>query len=515
MTQPIRLTRRKLLLATSGLLATAALPRIRPAAAAAAPTMPHGIQSGDVTTDSAVLWGRTDRDARMIVDVATRSDFSDARRIFGIAAMEDTDHTAKLTVGDLPAGRDIHYRVMFQDLEDINLMSTPAAGRFRTAPSASSDIRFVWSGDTAGQGYGINPDWGGMKCYATMLETQPHFFIHSGDYINADNPIEAEKKLADGSIWKNVMFDGKDKVAETLPEFRANYVYNLLDEHVRKFNASVAQIVQWDDHETTNNWYPQEVLDQDDRYSVKSAALLAARARRAFMEYTPIRPAPGSERIYRKFHHGPALDVFVIDMRSYRGPNTTNRQPVASDATDFLGAEQIRWLKQQLLASKATWKVIASDMPIGLIVRDGDNFENLANGDGPPLGREIEMANLLRFIKHEGIKNVVWLTADVHYTVAHYYDPERARFQDFEPFWEFVSGPLNAGTFGPNDLDDTFGPQVVFQKAPQAGQRNLPPSNGMQFFGQVDIDGGSHKMIVALKDLSGATLHVQELMPNG
>ena len=54
---------------------------------------------------------------------------------------------------------------------------------------------------------------------------------------------------------------------------------------------------------------------------------------------------------------------------------------------------------------------------------------------------------------------LVWLTADVHYTAAHRYDPNRAQFQDFAPFWEFVSGPLNAGTFGPNELDATFGPR--------------------------------------------------------
>ncbi|MEZ5840636.1 MAG: hypothetical protein R3D02_09460 [Hyphomicrobiales bacterium] len=54
-------------------------------------------------------------------------------------------------------------------------------------------------------------------------------------------------------------------------------------------------------------------------------------------------------------------------------------------------------------ASTATWKVIASDMPIGLVVRDGDNFENMANGDGPAKGREIETARLLSFIKHAAI----------------------------------------------------------------------------------------------------------------
>ncbi|TIL18780.1 MAG: alkaline phosphatase, partial [Mesorhizobium sp.] len=72
-------------------------------------------------------------------------------------------------------------------------------------------------------------------------------------------------------------------------------------------------------------------------------------------------------------------------------------------------------------------------------------------------GRELEIADLLRYIKNAGITNTVWLTADVHYTAAHYYNPDKAQFQDFNPFWEFVSGPLHAGTYGPNDFDMTFG----------------------------------------------------------
>ena len=114
-------------------------------------------------------------------------------------------------------------------------------------------------------------------------------------------------------------------------------------------------------------------------------------------------------------------------------------------------------------------------MPLGLIVwDDGADKKRRGGGrawrQGPPQGRELEIADLLRFIKTAGIDNTVWLTADVHYTAAHYYDPDKAQFQDFEPFWEFVSGPLNAGTFGPNELDKTFGPEVKFIKAPSAGQ---------------------------------------------
>ena len=90
---------------------------------------------------------------------------------------------------------------------------------------------------------------------------------------------------------------------------------------------------------------------------------------------------------------------------------------------------------------------------------------------GPRSGASSRFAELLTFIKRDGIRNTVWLTADVHYTAAHYYDPNKAQFQDFEPFWEFVSGPAHAGTFGPNELDNTFGPQLRYVKAPAKDSR--------------------------------------------
>ena len=75
------------------------------------------------------------------------------------------------------------------------------------------------------------------------------------------------------------------------------------------------------------------------------------------------------------------------------------------------------------------------------------------------------------------------VTADVHYAAAHYYDPKQAAVGDFDPFWEFVAGPLNAGTFGPNPLDATFGPEVRFLGIPPGMKPNRPPSDGFQFFG--------------------------------
>ncbi|MEH1962635.1 MAG: alkaline phosphatase D family protein [Nostoc sp.] len=481
------------------------------------PGIPYGVASGDICNDSIVIWSRSDRPAKMIVEYSTSESFKNVQRVVGPNALKNSDFTARLYLKNLPPDQKLFYRVIFQDLDYQGTYSAPVHGTFRTPSKSGRDVFFVWGGDTAGQGWGINPDFGGMKIYESMRKLNPDFFIHSGDNIYADGPIQAEVTLDDGTIWKNITTPEKSKVAETLTEFRGNYIYNLLDENIKRFNAEVPILAQWDDHETRNNWYPGQIILNDDRYTVKDVNLLAERSRQAFLEYLPIgytTENPDKTKIYRSFKHGPLLDIFMLDERTYRGPNSPNNQPVPSKKTDFLSKEQVQWLKKQLLSSKATWKVIASDMPLGLIVTDGTtDFEAWANGNGPTLGRELELADLLRFIKNKNIKNVVWLTADVHYAAAHYYDPAKAQFTDFKPFWEFVAGPLNSGTFGPNELDNTFGPQLIFQSLPPGTKANRPPSEGLQFFGGIKIDADTKVMTVTLRNLVGKTLYSVDLPP--
>ncbi|KMK68774.1 alkaline phosphatase [Puniceibacterium sp. IMCC21224] len=505
----ISFTRRQTLLGGAALGAALAVPSL--SRAQSRPMITHGVMSGDVAHDGAMIWGRADREAKMLVEWATTENMSDARAVPGLAVGTPTDYTGKLALTGLPSDQDIFYRVTMSDLAD-NTLSDPVMGQFKTAPMGSRDISFVWSGDTAGQGWGIDEDRGGMTTYGTMLNHRPDFFLHSGDTVYADGPLKEEVELADGTIWKNIVTPAKSKVAETLDEFRGQHLYNFMDKNVQAFNAAVPMIAQWDDHEVTNNWYPNEMLSSDDRYTVKSLQTLSARAARAFHEMMPTRQFLSEPmRVYRKVSYGPLLDIFIIDMRTYRGDNTANRE---EGGTPFLGAEQLAWLKREMVNSTATWKVIAADMPIGMMVRDGDtNMENGANGDGPVLGREQDVAAVLSFIKAAEITNTVWLTADVHYTAAHHYSPERAVFQEFEPFWEFVSGPLHSGTFGPSDYDNTFGPEVRYAKHPEPGQANLPPSDGLQFFGKVDIAGDTGIMTVRLMDSADVELWSVELEP--
>jgi alkaline phosphatase D len=479
------------------------------------PLLPQGVAVGDAGDGGAIVWSRSDRPARLFVEYSTTSSFRDVRRIPGPSALEGSDYTARVALKALPRGQRIFYRVTFQDLFDVRVFSEPVTGSFRTPPASRSrqDVTLAWSADTVGQGWGINPDWGGLRMYETMRGLEPDMFVHVGDTIYADGPLQELVTLEDGGTWRNVVTPAKSKAAETVDDFRGCYKYNLLDEHMRRFNASLSQTVLWDDHETRDNWYPTRNLDRDERYQLKDMALLAMRARQAFLEFNPLPFDAVSGPIHRTVRYGDLLELFTLDMRTYRGPNSDNRQPTLDRQSAILGPLQLQSLKNRLADSRATWKIIASDMPIALVVPDAPNFyEAVANGEGGrPLGRELEIADLLRFIRDRNVRNVVWITGDVHHCAAHHYDPARAAFTEFMPFWEFVAGPLHAGTFGPNELDTTFGPEVRFRGVPPGMKPNRPPSEGLQFFGMIRIDGRTKSLTVRLHDLTGKALYSVEL----
>ncbi len=478
--------------------------------------LPSGVQSGDVTTGSAVLWARSSGTGRLVAEVVSGRR---RRRVRGPWATRQSDLTAKIALDGLAPGREYAVELAFEDEHGRRGESQVAT--FTTAPVHPRSQSFVWTGDTAGQGWGINPDLGGMVGYRAMHRTRPDFFIHAGDTIYADGPLAERVIEPDGQVWRNIVTPEVSKVAETLTEFRGRHRYTMLDHNVRAMYADVPVIAQWDDHETTNNWWHGEVLD-DPRYTQERRVdVLAARARQAWQENMPIadprahRRDRGHDRgfaparIYRKISRGPQLDVFCLDMRTFKDPNTPGLE---QERTSILGEEQVEWLIREVRRSKATWKVISADMPLGVVVPDGPvNQESLANRDpGAPLGKELEIAAVLSAFKRHKIRNVVWVTADVHYCAAHHYDPARAGFTDFDPFWEFVAGPIAAGTFGPNQMDGTFGPEVVFTK--HAATPNESPRHGNQFFGHAEI-AADGQLTMSLRDLRGAVLFSKDLDP--
>ena len=280
------------------------------------PVIDAGVAAGPAGRD-AIIWAHVDRPSRMLVEYSATSSFSNPRLERGTIATTDTGLTARARIGGFPAGRDIFYRVRFED-SGGRAISEAVTGHFRTPPSDRVPTRIAWSADVCGQGWGIDPARGGMQLFKTMADANPDLFIHVGDTIYADAPLGAEVKLDDGTVWKNIVTPAKSKVAETLDEFRGNHLYNRLDDHYRRFSAEVGQVVMWDDHEVRDNWFHAQTLEQDARYTEKRVAVLARRARRAFLEQYPVSMDRGAEAvIHRSIPYGPLVEVFALDMRSY------------------------------------------------------------------------------------------------------------------------------------------------------------------------------------------------------
>jgi alkaline phosphatase D len=253
--------------------------------------------------------------------------------------------------------------------------TTSVTASFKTANAETSNapIRFVWAADLAGQGWCRWPGLtvrtvtnttivGGYPIFQTMQSFNPDFAVFQGDMIYADNACNEQALMPEelgGAIWYNN--PSKPFVAISLSDFRFNYKYNFGDEKMQSFLAKTPIFAQWDDHEVTNNWYPGEILGPPQYPPNTAADLLAINARRAFYEFNPIMP---DQLIYRTQKFGQHLEVFFVDLRSYRDPNPL---AINDGKVAMMGQTQLTWFLNALRASSATWKILSMDDPISII----------------------------------------------------------------------------------------------------------------------------------------------------
>ena len=473
-----------------------------------------GIASGDVTENSAVIWGRTNRIARMLVEWSTTPKLVNPFRTAGPLVTARSGYTGQVLIKHLPPGQDIFYRVKFGEKRN----NDSRIGHLRT-PSQIKDVTFLFGGDQCGGGWGINPHWGGLRLFEVMRRTNPDFLIHLGDRIYSDTPILERTSTPEGNIWKNITTPAKSLVAESVAEYRGNYSYNFLDKHYRNFCLEIPTLTTWDDHEVTNNWWPGRELTRRimfrKGYVQNDVNILAENGRQAFFDFTPmLRFQNDPNRIYRKISYGKNIDIFILDCRSYRSANNRNHQAKPGKNTSLLGNIQVNWLKSALSQSNALWKIIANPLPVAHKRKHQrpryDKFSN--SDDGPPLGREHEIATILSHIKNQGIRNTVWLAADVHYSAAHSFHPDRAKFKDFDPFWEFISGPFHTRPGRAMHYDKTFGAERHY-RTPRAPRGNIPPSAGYVYFGHGNINAKSGDLTISIRDLKNNILFQKNLYP--
>jgi alkaline phosphatase D len=391
--------------------------------------LPQGLAVGDVTATTARLWARTDGPALLQVAwaplavwerVSKKSAALSAARTPRFATSADTDFTATILLKDLVPGTRYRYHLLIGRAEEAQqpIEATLAAiGEFSTLPdpATSAQVRFAWSGDLGGQ-QRCRQGPGGYPIFDVMRRQTLDFFLFLGDTIYSDSPCTSPPNEP-----------GADFLAATLDEYRARHRYQRGAGSFRRFLETVPVYVIWDDHEVRNN-FAGPFEDQ------------MPAGRQALREYWPITsPSSDPHRLYRAVRYGKDLELFILDTRQYRSRNADQDGP---DKT-MLGRDQLTWLLEELKSTTATWKVIATSVPLSIPKGGGHSMPGNDGWAGGPdgTGFERERQVIVDAIVGQKMKNVVFLGGDVHYVQVNAYDPNEDGVIDFH---EFVAGPLSA-----------------------------------------------------------------------
>jgi alkaline phosphatase D len=408
----------------------------------------------EVATDRATLWVRADTSAPVRVRYGPAHD-PDALRHAEMVIDAGRDQTGRAVLDTLTPGTRYAYEVLQEEAR--------VRGTFVTAPLRDTDVpvRFLWSGDLGGNGYCRDVE-DGYRIFRAMTRRQADLFLFVGDTVYADQICGVRPHAP-----------GADYVASTLAEFHGKHRYNRADPVLQEFFRTTGVYAIWDDHEVRNN------------FSGSSEPLMAV-GLQALLDYWPIGgPTEEPRRLYRSFRWGRHVETFILDTRQYRSANSDADGPEKS----MLGTAQRDWLLRGLAASDATWKLVVTSVPLGMFTggRHSDSWSS-ANVFGfaraTPTGFAHERDAILAFIRARGLRNVVFVSGDVHHA-------ELLRHEPSPGFTvhEFVAGPLAARQGYPRFLDRSLNSRSL-------GSLGFTPN-----FGELVLDGSA--LQVSVLDASG------------
>jgi alkaline phosphatase D len=256
-------------------------------------------------------------------------------------------------------------------------------------------------------------DWqaGYFGAHRAIAAEDVHLAVCLGDYIYERNFYEGPRRDTLGA--------NKDGEAHTLEEYRAKYRMYRSDPDLQAMHHNHALVAMWDDHEVEDNY--TGVLPGDKTLDRRIPFLDRRRnGYRAFYEYMPLspitRPTPRGHDTYRKFRVGRNVEMFLLDQRQYRDDQPCGDAPFArcpdAETTPrrFLGDRQLEWLKRGLEGSQANWKLIGNQLMIMSLEAAGGVLITVDSWDG----YGVERRDLLGFIERRGIRNVSFLTGDIH-----------------------------------------------------------------------------------------------------
>lgn len=363
----------------------------------------HGVASGDPLPDRVMLWTRiTPPPARSAIGpIEARWVIADDERLTQVVARgtvtasPDRDFTVKVDAAGLQPGRVYYFAFTAggqrSPIGRTRTMPSGAAGRIRIAAVSCSNYP---------AGY-----FNAYRCIANRDDVD--FVLHLGDYIyeSAEGAFGEAKEIGRVPIAPGE--------AMTLTAYRERYATYRSDPDLQEAHRRHPFIVVWDDHEIANNAWAGGAQNHTVKQGAWATRLAAAY--RAYLEWLPVREAPGRAiQLYRSFRLGDVTDLIVLDTRGLR-----DRQPPATAAAGelndprrtLLGARQEAWLFERLRASKrngARWRLLGQQILFSTVDPAGPLTTDM--WDGYPAAR----ARVLDFLTREQMSDVAILTGDLH-----------------------------------------------------------------------------------------------------
>ena len=447
-----------------------------------------GVASGDVTDNSAIVWSRTNASALMHVQYDTNLSSSHAKSKI-LLIDKSTDFAGHIKLDSLSPDTVYYYRVWFSSASDSTNYTTKSLstrpdsmiGSFRTAPDhlTSEPVSFVVGGDLGGQNYCRRDGTGGIQGYpifSIMQSLSPDFFIFNGDQIYGDNACSINGP-SNVTGWSNIVgnfpsvIDNKvswNNQTQLQDVYNKHWEYNRADPHLQGVLRNISMYSQADDHEVVNDYggkwsyWTNATKNRTGFPNVVKAGI------NSFFNFSPIdRNKAEPNRIYRSFHWGKDLDLFLLDMHSYRSRN--DLPDTVQNNKTLLGRDQLHWLEQSLLNSTATWKVISADVPATIpnCFNKQLGCDNWATNGTSATFKETftrERSDFLRFLDDHNIKNLVVVATDVHFPINILVEDDPNRDGHNLVYYELVSGPLSAIPLKANPLDPTINATSKYQE---------------------------------------------------
>ena len=469
-------TTRRTFIATGTALTAGTVLATLPAASASAasPYFVHGLASGDPLPTSVVIWTRVTPTASSLPgsgqgpsapvawEVALDQAFTRIVRAGVFTTTAARDHTVKIDVTGLEPATTYWYRFTFRGDR------SPVA-RTRTAPAVGADVQRMRLGIVSC----ANLQAGYFNSYRHLAErTDLDGVLHLGDYIYEYGNGEYGFGNKNVDVRKHV----PAHEIVTLADYRQRHAQYKQDPDLAALHQKLPFILAWDDHETANDTW----TDGAENHTPETEGDFHTRRRlslQAYDEWQPVRLGgtagiEDAKTIFRKFRFGNLIELSLLDLRSYRnapGKEFSLEIGVTGDPKRVIaGEEQLGWLKDNLSTSTARWNFVGNPVMItpvlipplpNLVTEVLAGFAGILPTEGVPYntdqwdGYAVERKKLTDHIAKNKIKNVVFLTGDIHSGWACEIPVDKGLY----PLGGSIATELVTTSVTSNNLDDIIG----------------------------------------------------------